>query len=287
MSIPEPDYRGKVRDVYDLGDKMLMVASDRFSAFDVVFPEIITDKGRILTEISAHWFSLLQIPSHFISSDINDFPEPFLSHPEIFSGRSMLVKRALRIDYECVVRATLMGSGYKEYRESGTLAGVKMPEGLVQGELLREPVFTPAVKNDEGHDENISFQEMESREGKDLAVRLRDKSLQIFNFASEKLAEQGIVLLDTKFEFGWIDGELVLIDEVLTPDSSRFSLKEEYDLALSRGEVPPSMDKQVVRDFLERSDWNKSPPPPELPQEIIDSLLDRYNQIKEKILCII
>ncbi len=279
-----PVYRGKVRNVYDLGDQLLMVASDRFSAFDVVFQELIPGKGKILTEIAAHWFTILPIRSHFISVNPADFPEQFRNAD--FEGRSMLVQKAKRIDYECVVRGALMGSGYKEYTSSGTLAGSPLPMGIRQGELLSSPVFTPARKNDMGHDENISIVQMEKEAGRELTQKLASLSMELFQFAAERLATEGIIILDTKFEFGLIGEEIILIDEVLTPDSSRFAFKEDYQKAFNQGEQIPTLDKQVVRDYLESIVWDKNPPPPPLPKEIVDTLMARYETMKEKILCI-
>ncbi|GAB4427878.1 MAG: phosphoribosylaminoimidazolesuccinocarboxamide synthase [Turneriella sp.] len=279
-----PSYRGKVRDVYDLGEKMLLVSSDRLSAFDVVFEDTIPGKGKILNQISAHWFSLLKdLPHHFISADYQEFPPPF-NRPE-FAGRSALVRRTQRIDYECVVRAFLMGSAYKEYQAQGTLASIALPAGLKKGEMLPEPAFTPAVKNDHGHDENISFAEMQRRIPQ-LADSLKARSLALFNFAFGALKQKGIYLLDTKFEFGLLDGELLLIDEIFTPDSSRFVEIAEYDTAMAAGAEIPTMDKQVIRDYVESIGWNKTPPAPRLPAEVIDKTLKRYQKIRDIILSI-
>ena len=282
--LPSPAYRGKVRDVYDLGEKMLLVSSDRLSAFDVVFEDTIPGKGKILNQISARWFSLLKdLPHHFISSDYQEFPPPF-NRPE-FAGRSALVKRTQRIDYECVVRAFLMGSGYKEYQAQGTLASVPLPAGLKKGQILPEPAFTPAVKNDQGHDENISFAELQRRIPQ-LADSLKARSLALFSFAFEALKQKGIYLLDTKFEFGLLDGELLLIDEIFTPDSSRFVEIGEYERALAAGTEIPTMDKQVIRDYVESIGWNKTPPAPRLPAEVIDKTLKRYQKMQDIILSI-
>lgn len=291
-AVPTPAYRGKVRDVYDLDDRMLLVSSDRLSAFDVVFGDEIPGKGKILNRISAHWFSLLKaLPHHFIMADYQNFPPPF-NHPD-FAGRSALVKRTQRIDYECVVRAFLMGSGYKEYQTSQTLAAVKLPLGLKKGQMLPEPAFTPAVKNDSGHDENISFAEMQKRLSQaepggipGLADALKSRSLALFNFAFEALKDKGIYLLDTKFEFGILGGQIVLIDEIFTPDSSRFVEIGEYEQAMKTGAEIPTMDKQVIRDYVESIGWNKVAPAPKLPAEIIEKTLQRYRKMEEIILSI-
>lgn len=281
---PSPAYRGKVRDVYDLGEKMLLVSSDRLSAFDVVFADTIPGKGCILNRISAHWFSLLKDqPHHFISADHRSFPPPFNSIE--FAERSALVRRTQRIDYECVVRAFLMGSGYKEYAERGQLASVALPPGMKKGQMLPEPVFTPAVKNDRGHDENISFAELQRRIPQ-LAEGLRLRSLALFNFAFQVLRQKGIYLLDTKFEFGLLDGELLLIDEIFTPDSSRFVEIAEYEKAMNIGGEIPTMDKQIIRDYVEAIGWNKTAPAPRLPAEVIGKTLERYRRIQDIILSI-
>jgi len=278
----KPSYRGKVRDVYDLGDKLLLVSSDRLSAFDVVFTDEITNKGKILNAISAHWFALLtDTPNHFISADIVDFPDAFQG-PE-FAGRSALVHKTKRIDFECVVRGFLMGSGYKEYQLSQTLAGEKLSAGLTKGSKLPEPAFTPAVKNDSGHDENISFNEMKQRLP-NLADHLKEKSLLLFKFASILLQKKGIYLLDTKFEFGLLGNEINLIDEIFTPDSSRFVEITEYERAIATGQEIPTMDKQVVRDYVESIGWNKTPPAPKLPQDVIDKTINRYEKMREVVL---
>ena len=273
-----------MRDVYDLGDKLLLVSSDRLSAFDVVFEDTIPDKGKILNSISAHWFSLLKdIPTHFITAKADEFPAPF-NAPE-FAGRSALVRKSKRIDFECVVRAYLMGSGHKEYLATQTLAGEKLPAGLAKGAKLPQPVFTPAVKNDTGHDENISFAEMEKRLPQ-LASKLKEKSLQIFAFAYDLLAQKNILLLDTKFEFGVIDGEIILIDEIFTPDSSRFVEAAEYERALAAGLEIPTMDKQIVRDYVESVGWSKTAPAPRLPKEVIEKTVQQYRKMEKIILSI-
>jgi len=261
---------------------MVLVSSDRLSAFDVVFGDTIPDKGKILNSISAHWFSLLKnIPNHFISADADGFPAPF--NAAEFAGRAVLVRKTQRIDFECVVRAFLMGSGYKEYAAFGTLAGETLPKGLTKGQKLPQPVFTPAVKNDTGHDENISFAEMKARLPA-LADQLKDKSLALFRFAFDRLRQKGIYLLDTKFEFGLLNGEITLIDEIFTPDSSRFVEIGEYEKALRDGAEIPTMDKQIVRDYVESIGWDKNPPAPKLPPEVIEKTRAQYKKMEEVIL---
>jgi phosphoribosylaminoimidazole-succinocarboxamide synthase len=283
-TVPEPTYRGKVRDVYDLGDRLLLVSSDRLSAFDVVFGDAIPGKGKMLNNISTHWFSLLpNIPNHFISARQDVFPAPFQSAE--FAGRSVLVRKTQRIDFECVVRAFLMGSGYKEYTASGTLADEPLPPNLTKGAMLPQPVFTPAVKNDTGHDENISFTELKRRLP-EYADTLREKSLALFQFAFDRLLEKGVYLLDTKFEFGILNGELMLIDEIFTPDSSRFVEIAEYETALRLGKEIPTMDKQIVRDYVENSGWNKIAPAPQLPADVIEKTVEQYKKMEEIILSI-
>lgn len=284
MAILSPQYRGKVRDVYSVEDKMLLVSSDRLSAFDVVFGDLIPNKGKILNRISAHWFSLLKnIPHHFLSAESKDFPAPF-NTPE-FEGRTSLVIKTERIDFECVVRGFLMGSGYKEYEASQTLAGEKLPSGLRKGDKLTEPAFTPAVKNDTGHDENISYTAMYKRLPSWSSL-LKERSLALFSLASKALEAKGVYLLDTKFEFGLLNGGLLLIDEILTPDSSRFVEIEAYEKALRENKEIPTMDKQIIRDYVESIGWNKTVPAPRLPQEIIDKTQAQYRKIQEIILSI-
>jgi phosphoribosylaminoimidazole-succinocarboxamide synthase len=281
---PIPSYRGKVRDVYDLGEQLVLVSSDRLSAFDVVFGDKIPDKGKILNRISAHWFSLLgQLPNHFITADTTQMPAEFSG--EDFSGRSVLVRKTQRIDFECVVRGYLMGSGHKEYAASQTLAGEKLPSALLKGQKLPVPVFTPAVKNDSGHDENISYTEM-LRRLPQFSERLRTLSLNLFAYASTRLAEKGIYLLDTKLEFGLLNDQLVLIDEVFTPDSSRFVEIDAYDKAMANGTEIPTMDKQIVRDYVESIGWNKVAPAPKLPTEVIEKTAAQYRKMQDIILTI-
>jgi phosphoribosylaminoimidazole-succinocarboxamide synthase len=271
------DYTGKVREIFDLGDELIIVATDRISAFDVVFTEGIPEKGKILTEISNHWFSLIDfIPNHIIETDCSRFPEPFNTEP-LLSGRSVLVKKAERVDVECIVRGYLAGSGYKDYKKSGKISGHTLPDGLQIAQELPEPIFTPSTKADVGHDENITRKEMVDAIGAELSRTIEELSLKIYTFAHDLMRERGIILADTKFEFGIRDGAVILIDEALTPDSSRYWPMGSYEI----GQSPPSFDKQYVRDFLETSDWDKTPPAPPLPDEIIQGTLNRYREILE------
>jgi phosphoribosylaminoimidazole-succinocarboxamide synthase len=266
-------HRGKVRETYAVGDdRLLLVATDRLSAFDVVFDQPIPDKGRVLTRLSAWWFRRLAPlgPTHFLSTDADDLPDAARS-PEL-EGRVTLARRAQRIDAECVVRGYLAGSGWAEYRRSGMVGGHRLPEGLREADRLPEPIFTPSTKAEVGHDENITRDELAELVGPDLARELEQRSLALYRAGAERAEEVGLILADTKFEFGWIDGEVALIDEVLTPDSSRF-----WDAALYEpGSSPPSFDKQYVRDFVAATDWNKEPPAPELPDEVIRGTRERY-----------
>ncbi|EMY77810.1 phosphoribosylaminoimidazolesuccinocarboxamide synthase [Leptospira weilii serovar Ranarum str. ICFT] len=280
MNLPNPSYKGKVRDIYDLGDKLILSSSDRISAFDVVFPQTVPNKGKVLNRISVSWFEFFKdVPNHILETDVKNFPSPFCNHEDL-EGRSVLVKKCKRIDYECVVRGYISGSGWKEYKDAGTLAGVKLSAGLKESEKLPEPVFTPAVKNDQGHDENISEKEMENRIGKELFGILKEKSISIFLRASEVVDRAGIILCDTKFEFGILDGQVILIDELLTPDSSRYWSADTYSVGIS----PPSLDKQILRNYLETTSWNKMPPAPDLPAELIQELREKYQKIEDLIL---
>ncbi len=267
-----PVRRGKVRDVYDFGDRLLFVASDRISAFDWVLPNGIPDKGRILTGLSAVWFKLLGVPHHLISMDLKDVPLPAGVDARALEGRSMVVRKAEVVPVECVVRGYLSGSGWKEYKKSGSVCGIKLPAGLVESQQLPEFIFTPATKEDHGHDINISFEEMCARVGEKISTRLRDLSLQIYRTGAEYARARGIIIADTKFEFGQQNGELLLIDEVLTPDSSRFWPVSEY----RPGQGQPSFDKQFVRDWLETTGWDKNSPPPRMPDDIVAKTRDKY-----------
>ncbi len=269
----EASFRGKVRDVYDLGDKLIIVASDRVSAYDSVLPTLIPGKGIILTMLSAAWTRWLEgIPHHIISTDVDDYPPPFRTFKRELGGRSMLVRKARRIDLECVVRGYLAGSGWKEYGEKGTVCGIRLPAGLRMSERLEEPIFTPSTKAESGHDRNISFEEAEAIAGRGCASELRRMSLAVYARAREYAATRGIIIADTKFEFGWIGDTIALIDEVLTPDSSRFWLAEEY----GAGIAPPSLDKQFVRDYLDHLGWNRNPPAPSLPHDVVIKTRERY-----------
>lgn len=269
-----PWRRGKVRAVYEAGpEHLVVVASDRLSAYDVVLPTPIPDKGRILTAISGYWMRALRAaaPHHLVSDDPGSFPAPFAQHAERLAGRSHLVRRAERVDIECVVRGYLTGSGLKEYRAKGSVCGVTLPQGLKDGSRLDPPVFTPTTKEDEGHDEAITYEEVERRVGADVAARLRERSLAIYAEAREIAWGRGLVLADTKFEFGFVDGVLTLIDEVLSPDSSRYWDRAEYEA----GQLL-SFDKQYVRDWLDATGWDHSPPAPELPADVVAKTRERY-----------
>jgi phosphoribosylaminoimidazole-succinocarboxamide synthase len=264
--------RGKVRDVYDLGDKLLMVATDRLSAFDVVLPTPVPGKGAILTQLSVFWFKYLGVPSHFISADLKDLPEVLHRHGDYLRGRFMLVKKAKRFDVECVARGYLVGSGWKDYLTNGSVCGHVLPPGLKQSCRLEPPLFTPAAKNDIGHDENIDFQTMLKMTGAEDANRLQKLTLDIYSKARTYAASKGVIIADTKFEFGIVDGKTILIDEVLTPDSSRFWPANNY----TEGREQDSFDKQFVRDYLNTLSWDKTYPGPELPQEVVAKTRQKY-----------
>lgn len=269
-----PDYKGKVRDLYDLGERLLIVATDRVSAYDVILNEGVPGKGRVLTQISQFWFERLQdiVKSHYITTDIARFPQPFASQRPLLEGRSMLVARAKRYDVECVVRGYLAGSGWKEYQASGSVCSVKLPAGLKLSSKLPEPIFTPATKAQEGHDENIDFDRMASIVGRQTAERLRDISIAIYKAAAEHAESRGLILADTKFEFGEKDGAILWIDEALSPDSSRYWPIDSY----KEGVAQDSFDKQVIRDYLDSIGWNRTPPPPSLPDEVVEKTSRRY-----------
>ncbi len=268
-----PDYSGKVRDIYDLGEMLLIVASDRLSAFDSVIPTPIPGKGIVLNTISAAWFDKFDtMPNHMISVEVDDFPEPFNGFPEQLAGRSMLVKKADRLDIECIVRGYISGSGWKEYQNSGAVCGIKLPAGLKNSDKLEKPIFTPSTKADSGHDENISIEEAGKIVGDTIVKELEKISLELYTRASEFALSKGIIIADTKFEFGMTEGQIIVIDEVLTPDSSRFWLVDEY----KPGQQQKSLDKQYVRDFLDESGWDHEPPAPELPADIVEKTRERY-----------
>ena len=268
--------RGKVRDVYRVDDHLLIVATDRISAFDYILPTGIPAKGRVLTQLSVFWFDFLRdvTPTHFLTADVAEYPEALRAHAEQLEGRSMLVKRARMVEIECVARGYLSGSGWKEYRQLGAVCGIHLPAGLRESDRLPEPIFTPATKAQTGHDENISFDRMTHLVGAELARRLRDLTLEIYLRASRYAESKGIIIADTKFEFGFVGDQLVLADEVLTPDSSRFWAAETY----RPGSAQDSFDKQFVRDYLESIHWNKQPPAPPLPADVAAQTSEKYRQ---------
>lgn len=266
--------RGKVRDIYDLGGNLLIVSTDRISCFDVVLPDCIPHKGKVLTRLSLFWFEFTRniVPNHLITANVDDFPQELLKYKDILKSRSMLVKKARPIPVECVVRGYLSGSGWKEYQVSQSVCGIKLPQGLRESDKLPEPIFTPATKEEVGHDINVTQGYIERELGKDIPAKLKAISLSVYKKASEYIESKGIILADTKFEFGFYDNEIILIDEVLTPDSSRFWPRDEYE----PGKSQSSFDKQFVRDYLETLDWDKTPPAPELPEEIIKKTSEKY-----------
>lgn len=274
-----PVRRGKVRDIYDLGDRLLLVSTDRISAFDWILPAGIPDKGKLLTQISAFWFKLLGEPNHLITVDVNEMNLPAGTDLTIFAGRSTLCRKTAVVPIECVVRGYLVGSGWKEYQQSGTVCGIKLPSGLQECSRLEEPIFTPATKATDGHDENISFERMVDAVGSDVAEELRRRSLDVYKRGVKHAEAKGIIIADTKFEWGRIGDELILIDEVLTPDSSRFWPGDKY----RPGRNQPSFDKQFVREWLESTDWDKNSPPPQLPQEIIVKTREKYVEAYERL----
>ncbi|WP_367187702.1 phosphoribosylaminoimidazolesuccinocarboxamide synthase [Tepidiforma sp.] len=272
--LPWPVYRGKVRDTYDLGDRLLIVATDRISALDVVLPTPIPGKGKVLTMLSAWWFERIGgvVPNHFIAviTEANRREVPFELGPEYF-GRSMLVRKAKRLDAECIARGYLAGSGWKEYQATGTVCGIPLPEGLRESDRLPEPIFTPSTKAAEGHDRNITYAELEELVGPEAANAMRIRTMAVYGYAHTVALERGIIIADTKLEFGWWNEEVILIDEVLTPDSSRFWLAEEY----RPGGPQPSLDKQPVRDWL-AANWRDGDPVPELPRDVVEATTERY-----------
>ena len=271
-----PDSRGKVRDIYDAGENLLMVATDRISAFDFILPDEIPFKGEVLNRISAFWFDKFAdiVPNHLVSIDPADFPEEFAEYRDYLAGRAMLVKKAQTIPIECIVRGYLTGSGKKTYDENGTVCGIQLPEGLTEASKLPEPLFTPSTKAEIGdHDENISFERCCEIVGEDIAAQIRDLSLKIYKAAAEYAATRGIIIADTKFEFGVIDGKVTLIDECLTPDSSRFWPAASYE----EGKIQPSYDKQFVRNWL-KANWDMTGETPHLPAEVIDGTSERYRE---------
>ena len=269
--------RGKVRDIYDLGELLLIIATDRISAFDVVLPNGIPEKGRVLTQISIYWFEQMKdiIQNHIVATELRDFPEKLYKYADILEGRSMLVKKARQVPVECVVRGYLSGSGWKEYKNGGTVCGIRLPEGLVESSRLDEPIFTPSTKAVVGHDINIPFQEVTKLLGQEMAESLRDVSIRVYSKARKIAEQKGIIIADTKFEFGLYDSQLILIDELLTPDSSRFWSMKDY----TPGRGQDSFDKQVVRDYLLTLDWNQTYPGPVLPDSIVEKTVARYKEI--------
>jgi phosphoribosylaminoimidazole-succinocarboxamide synthase len=284
MSVDLPGIRkirsGKVREVFDLEETLLIVATDRISAFDCIIPDPIPGKGEILTQLSAFWFrKLQQVPNHFMTADFQEFPDNLEPHANSLRGRSMLVRKSIPLPIECIVRGYLAGSGWKEYRESGTVCGIPLPSGLKQAARLPEPIFTPATKAESGHDENISWSRCCEILGSETASLARDRSLSLYLDGSSHAATRGIIIADTKFEFGFHNSELLLIDECLTPDSSRFWPADLYEVGVS----PLSYDKQFVRDYLETLDWDKIPPAPHLPPAVIEKTAQKYQEAFERL----
>ena len=269
-----PTTRGKVRDIYDLGDRLLIVATDRLSAFDVVMPTPIPDKGRVLTQLSLFWFNLLRdvIPNHVLSA--SDFPAPFDKFADDLAGRSMVVRKTKPLPIECVARGYLSGSGWKEYRSTGKICGIPLPSGLIESDRLPQPIFTPATKAARGHDENIGFEQAAQMVGRPLAEKVREVTLELYGRAASYAQQRGILLADTKFEFGLLNDDLIWIDEALTPDSSRFWSAAQYQ----PGGAQPSFDKQFVRDYLERIQWPKTPPGPDLPPDVVAATRAKYRE---------
>lgn len=283
INIPNTTSRsGKVREIFDAGDKLLFVASDRISAFDCVMPNGIPQKGEVLTQISKFWFERTGdiVKNHMLSVDVADFPAPFNEHADQLAGRSMLVKKTEVIMVECIVRGYLIGSGWKEYQKSGTIGGMPLRPGYQMADKLDEPIFTPSTKAEQGlHDENISFDQMKELIGDEKSEKLKEISLALYKQAAEYALTKGIIIADTKFEFGELDGEIILIDEALTPDSSRFWPADTYQVGCS----PMSFDKQFVRDYLETLDWDKTPPAPALPEEILEKSQAKYLEAYERL----
>jgi phosphoribosylaminoimidazole-succinocarboxamide synthase len=271
---------GKVREVFDLGDKVLIVATDRLSAFDCILPDPIPGKGEVLTQLSAFWFQKFhQVPSHFITTNADEFHERLKPHADLLRGRSTLARKANPLPVECVVRGYLAGSAWKEYQQAGSVCGIELPPGLELASELPTPIFTPAIKNDKGHDENISWEKCCEILGEPVATKVHDLSVAIYADGSVHAANQGIIIADTKFEFGLVNKEVLLIDECLTPDSSRFWPVDEY----KPGSSPTSFDKQFVRDYLETLNWDKKPPAPKLPPEVIEKTSEKYREALERL----
>ncbi len=274
--------RGKVRDIYDLGDKLLIVATDRISAFDVVLPTPIPTKGAVLTQMSAFWFEKTGdiVPNHFIRVvESTSVPEVPVELPREMIGRSMVVQKAKRINVECVVRGYITGSGWSDYKKGGSVSGIKLPEGLEESEQVEEPIFTPTTKAEEGHDMPITFKEVREQEGDQAANAMRVRSLALYKYGRDFARDRGIIIADTKFEFGWLNDEVILIDEALTPDSSRFWPAGQY----KSGQGQPSFDKQFVRDYLNELGWDKTPPGPELPDDVVEKTAEKYREAFERV----
>jgi len=282
VNIPFKEFKkGKVRDIYEVDDKLLLIVTDRISAFDWVLPEAIPNKGICLTQISAFWFNYFNdiIPNHMISADITEFPSDLQEYSDQLYGRSMLVKKAEVLPIECIVRGYISGSAWRSYQKDNTVCGIKLPSGIQESEQFDEPLFTPSTKAETGHDENISYEEMEKIIGPDDAARLKELSLKIYKTAAEYARKKGIIIADTKFEFGKIGDDIIIVDELLTPDSSRFWPADEY----KPGKGQPSFDKQYVRDYLSSTDWDKNSDPPHLPDEVVSGTEKRYLEAYQKL----
>ena len=282
LNLPYEEFKkGKVRDIYEVDDKLLLIVTDRISAFDWVLPEAIPNKGICLTQISAFWFDYFKdiIPSHMISADVTEYPGDLQEYSNQLYGRSMLVKKAEVLPIECIVRGYISGSAWKSYQKDNTVCGMKLPSGMQESEQFDEPLFTPSTKAETGHDENISYEEMENIIGSDDAARLKELSLKIYNTAAEYARKKGIIIADTKFEFGKIGDQIIIVDELLTPDSSRFWPADEYE----PGKGQPSFDKQYVRDYLSTTNWDKNSTPPHLPDEVVSGTEKRYLEAYEKL----
>lgn len=281
LTIVQRSWQGKVRDIYDLGDTLMIVTSDRISAFDFVFPTPIPDKGKILTKISTFFFRATQdmVPNHLISDKVEDLPKEFAPFHEYLADRFMLVKKTRVIPFECIVRGYITGSAWSEYKRTNTIGGMLLPDSMQESQRFANPLFTPSTKAESGHDENISYREMLQRMDQSLAEKIKDFSLEIFNYAHDRLWDEGIILADTKLEFGTIGSQIILIDEVLTPDSSRFWDASSYEI----GRTPLSFDKQFLRDYLESINWGKQPPVPELPDEVVQKTREKYIHIYQVI----
>ena len=283
IDIPEVKklYSGKVRDLFPIDEEhMLIVSTDRISAFDYIFPNAIPGKGIVLNSISNLWFKNIDfIPNHIVESNYNNFPRPYSDYPELFKDRSVIVKKTKRIDFECVARGFIIGGGWKEYCEKGEISGISLPGGLVIAQEFEKPIFTPATKEDHGHDMNISFSEMAKSVGEKDAGFLREATIQVYQYGKNIMEKAGIILADTKMEFGYLNNKIILIDELMTPDSSRF-----WDLNLYKpGESPVSFDKQYIRDYLDKTSWDKNSPPPPLPEDIVAGTYEKYQEILVKI----